>query len=83
MLRVIAARKGSATFLDEPNNVYMKIRELLNKKQTGISDIFFSNDEELLLVPAFDCFQHTYGKYTLRKCLLTCISAGKGIVYRC
>ena len=44
-LRIIALRKSAGRFLDEPNNVYMKMREVVNKRQTTINDLFFCKDE--------------------------------------
>ena len=44
-LRIIALRKSAGRFLDEPNNVYMKMREVVNKRQTTINDLFLCKDE--------------------------------------
>jgi len=54
LLRIIGVRKGAGHFLDEPNNVYMMIREKLRVKQTTINDLFWCEDPQVFLVQVLE-----------------------------
>ena len=49
-VRTIALRNDSGRFLGDPQKIYDDMAQILNKKQVGIPEIFFCDDQSVFLV---------------------------------